>query len=148
MKIWVKATLGAAVLFGGAQFVQPEIPAPVAPKATPLWDTEEMDARVKPLLQRACGDCHSNGTKWPWWVRISPGSWFMVRHVVQGRKKLNFSTFAEIEDSDRGDIADAVRDGKMPLQSYLWLHPEARLTAAERQLIQDWATGKLSPPSK
>jgi hypothetical protein len=148
MKTWVKAALGAAVLFGGAQLVQPDIPAPVAPKSTPFWETAEMDARVKPLLRRACGDCHSNETKWPWYVRISPGSWFMVNHVVHGRKKLNFSTFVNLEDSDRGDIADAVRHGAMPLPSYLWLHPDARLTAAERQLIQDWAAGRLPPVSK
>jgi hypothetical protein len=146
-KTWVKAILGVALLLAVAQLIQPEIPAPVRAKGRSLWEDPEMDARVLPVLKRACGDCHSNETRWPWYVRISPGSWFMVNHVKAGRKHLNFSTLPELEDSDRGDIADTVRDGVMPLPSYLWLHPEAKLSAAERQLLQDWANGKL-PPAK
>jgi hypothetical protein len=144
-KTWAKAAIGLIVLFGGAQFVQPEIPVPVAPKGVSVFTDPDMDPRVLVLLQRACGDCHSNETRWPWYVRISPGSWFMVNHVKAGRKHLNFSTLPSLEDSDRGDVADTVRDSAMPLPSYLWLHPEARLSSAERQLIQDWANGKLGP---
>ena len=65
---------------------------------------------VKPLLERACYDCHSNQTVWPWYSRIAPGSWLMHRDVIEGRKELNFSEWASLYP--RAPAEEAQRDGR------------------------------------
>jgi hypothetical protein len=100
----------------------------------PEWDS----ARTRLLVQRACFDCHSNRTEWPWYAQIAPFSMLLEQDVEKGREVLNFSewessccTSAEIDD-----MAETVNKGQMPLPYYLILHPEARLTDVEKgQLV-------------
>jgi hypothetical protein len=139
----VVACLGAATLFAAAQFFQPPIPQPQPAQDKPAWDNPALDRRVAAILKRSCADCHSNETRWPWYARISPGSWFMATHVVRGRHHMNLSRQWEISEETLGEIHDAIRDGTMPLASYLWLHRDAKLSAAEQKLVKDWALGQL-----
>jgi hypothetical protein len=129
--------LGLAVLI---QFV------PVDRENPPVVSPVDAPAEVEAILERACFDCHSNTTDWPWYSRIAPGSWLMASHVRKGRKNLNFSDWPtfdfEAQDLLFGDIREEVSEGEMPLGSYLLLHPEARLTAAERKTLVVWAGGK------
>lgn len=98
--------------------------------AEPAWDSPQTRA----LAQRACSDCHSNETVWPWYSHIAPASWLLYKHVVDGREELNFSNWAG--KSKRGQkLGDVVAKGEMPLPQYLLLHPEARLTAEEKQQL-------------
>lgn len=100
--------------------------------AEPSWDNPETRA----LAQRACYDCHSNETKWPWYSNIAPISWLVIHDTIEGRSKLNFSEWG-IGKQEADEAAEAVEKGEMPLPIYLPLHPEARLTAVEKaQLIQ------------
>lgn len=92
----------------------------------PAWDTPETRA----LAARACFDCHSNETKWPWYASVAPMSWLVQDHVDEGREVLNFSEWNRTFE-EAGEAAEVVREGEMPIANYLWLHPEARLTAAE-----------------
>jgi len=98
---------------------------------------------VKHVLRRACYDCHSNETTWPWYSHVAPVSWFVVHHVNKGRGDLNFSEWPlfdfETQWENLKDIREEVGDGEMPLRSYKILHPEARLSAAERDLLLRWA---------
>ena len=100
--------------------------------ATVAWDSP----RTEELVRRACWDCHSNETKWPWYSNIAPISWRVQRHVDEGREKLNFTDFqpgnGEVAEQ-AGESAETVQKGEMPLSDYLLAHPEARLTAAEKQ---------------
>jgi hypothetical protein len=84
----------------------------------------------------ACYDCHSNQTRWPLYSRIAPMSWLVTRDVEQGRDKLNFSTW-EGSGGDARDAAEAITDGSMPPRRYLLIHPDASLSAAERQVLVD-----------
>jgi hypothetical protein len=91
--------------------------------------------RTEELARRACFDCHSNQTKWPWYSSIAPMSWRVQSHVDEGRAALNFSaldTSTEKGAEAAGESGKEIRKGKMPLQDYLLMHPEARLTAAEQ----------------
>lgn len=95
------------------------------------------------VLEAACMDCHSNETVWPWYSRVAPAKFLIADHVNEGRKELNFSTWGQ-RTPDRqarklGEIVDLVKEGEMPLWSYTLLHPAARLTDAQRQLIVAWA---------
>lgn len=100
----------------------------------PAW----VDPDTQALFTRACADCHSNETQWPWYSNVAPVSWLVQRHVQEGRQKFNVNVPGFGRDAD--EAAGQVRRGKMPEPTYLPLHPEARLTDAERQqLIQGLA---------
>jgi len=115
--------------------------------AEPQWDSPQTLA----LAQRACFDCHSNQTNWPWYDKLPVSSWISVLDVVRGRNHLNFSEWgtprAQGEGGEGGregggreggrGVARAIENGSMPPNAYLLLHPAARLTDAEKQqLIQ------------
>lgn len=95
--------------------------------AEPAWDSPATRA----LAQRACFDCHSNQTRWPWYSHVAPTSWLVKNHVDEGRRVLNFSDWNR-GGSEADEAGEAVREGEMPPRSYVLLHPEARLTATER----------------
>ncbi len=109
----------------GRAHQNPPAGAPVA------WDSP----RTEELARRACWDCHSNQTKWPWYSNLAPISWRIQRHVDEGREKLNFTDFQpgnEKVAEHAGESAEAVQKGEMPLSDYLLAHPEARLNATEK----------------
>ena len=95
------------------------------------------------LLQAACYDCHSNHTKYPWYANVNPVGMWLNDHINEGKRELNFSEFATYTPKRKanklGKIAETVKDHHMPLNSYLWIHTEARLTDAQRQNIIRWA---------
>ena len=95
-------------------------------RSEPNWDSPQTRA----LAVRACYDCHSNETKWPWYTNVAPISWLTQRDVDSGRSTLNFSEWNRPQDA-KGDIAEAVRGGDMPPWYYKPLHPRSRLSAAD-----------------
>ncbi len=96
----------------------------------PAWNSPE----VRALAKRACFDCHSNESVWPWYSNIAPASWLIQRDVDEGRAKLNFSAWGQGEQ-EVDDSAELIQDGEMPPWFYLPLHPEANLTADEKQAL-------------
>lgn len=94
----------------------------------PKWDSP----RTSELFMRACGNCHSNKTKWPWYSGIAPASWLIQSDVDEARKNLNVSEWGRKEKNKGVDAANEIRDGEMPPFFYLPAHPEAWLTAAEK----------------
>lgn len=101
---------------------------PVA--AEPRWDSPA----TRSLAQRACFDCHSNQTRWPWYSNVAPTSWLLQSHVDEGRRALNFSEWQKPFE-DASEAGQTVRQETMPPGSYILMHPEARLSAAERQQL-------------
>ena len=99
-------------------------------------------AEVAEVLRRACYDCHSNETDWPWYSRIAPISWWVASHVEVGRADLNFSEWPsfdfEAQSHALEDIREQVRRDEMPLRSYTWIHRDARLSDADREILLDW----------
>jgi signal recognition particle subunit SEC65 len=100
-------------------------------------------ANVEAILQKACYDCHSNSTRYPWYTNIQPGGWWMQHHVNEGKESLNFSEWTSYSPEDMPhvleELQEEVREGHMPLPSYLWLHGEAKLTAVEKDALLSWA---------
>ena len=98
---------------------------------------------VKEILRRACYDCHSHETRWPWYSRVAPVSWWIADHVEHGRGDLNFSEWPALDfyaqELAFKDIDEQITKGEMPLRNYTILHPEARLTDDERETILRWA---------
>lgn len=124
-----RAALGVVILFlliqlipGGRNHDNPPV------DQEPAWDT----ARTRELAVRACFDCHSNETKWPWYSNVAPMSFFVQGHVDDGRRMLNFSEWNR-EQKWADETARATLEGWMPLGSYLLLHGEAELNTQETQ---------------
>jgi hypothetical protein len=136
------------VIIPAAQFIQPEtVNPPVSPERS-VWNDRRVDPRVGHILRRACADCHSHETTWPWYSRVSPASWFIARHVAKGRAKLNFSDWSGPSSDQLEEIYDSIAKNKMPLRSYLLMHPDARLSQYDRDILTAWADGKLAENSK
>jgi hypothetical protein len=132
----------------GAQLIQPDTRTPRVDPARSLWSGHRVSPQVADITRRACGNCHSYETKWPWYAKVSPVSWFLARHVNKGREKLNFnewSSAAAVHQLE--EIYDSVNKKKMPLGSYLLMHPEA-LSPADRDVLLVWAGGKSEPGSR
>jgi hypothetical protein len=92
---------------------------------------------TRELAQKACFDCHSNHTRWPWYSSVAPLSWRIQRHVTEGRATLNFTSFAPADEviEAAAEAGETVAEGEMPPGDYLLAHPEARLTAEERNAL-------------
>jgi len=100
--------------------------------AEPAWP----DPAIRDLAVRACFDCHSNESVWPWYSNIAPVSWVMQSHVNEARSKLNFSTW-DLPQRGAGEAAEVVLEGEMPPGYYRLMHRAANLTAGETsQLAQ------------
>jgi mono/diheme cytochrome c family protein len=101
---------------------------PVA--AEPQWNSQQ----TRDLAARACFDCHSNQTTWPWYSNIAPVSWLIQHDVQQGRAQLNFSQWGT---AGRGadNAAEQIQRGTMPPSYYVLMHPTANLSAAEKQAL-------------
>lgn len=98
----------------------------------PQWGSPQ----TRELAVRACFDCHSDQTTWPWYSNIAPVSWLIQHDVQQGRARLNFSQWGSPQRGAR-DVAEQIQHGSMPQWYYVMIHPSANLSAAEKQqLIQ------------
>lgn len=132
-----KLAVGLLVIFFGLQFV------PVARTNPPEKDQPAAPAEVQVILRRACYDCHSNETQWPWYARLAPASFLIGHDVKDGRKELNFSLWDHYEPRRKGrklkEIAEQVEKNKMPQWYYVALHQAAKLSAADRELVIKWA---------
>lgn len=97
---------------------------------------------MQTLVKTACYDCHSNETNYPWYARIAPVSFILHHHVREGREHLNFSIWNTYMDKRKDHTLDecieVVEQAEMPLKSYTWLHPAARLTSDQRSRIADF----------
>jgi len=108
----------------------------------PNWDSPQTRA----LAERACFDCHSNHTNWPWYARVAPVSWLVAHDVYEARSELNFTEWYEVDDEGRrpGEMAEEIYDGDMPPLRYLLMHPEARLTPEEKQALAEGLNATLA----
>ena len=96
----------------------------------PSWDSPQ----TRELAVRACYDCHSNETVWPWYSNVAPMSWLVQRDVDEGRRALNFSEWDRPQE-EAGEAAESVAEGEMPPANYVLLHPQAALSQAERDAL-------------
>lgn len=132
MKRWlIRLVLASIACFALLQLI-PYGRAHTNPPVTaePTWDSPETRA----LAQRACFDCHSNQTKWPWYSHVAPVSWLVQHDVDEGRAALNFSEWDKPQD-EAHEASEELLEGEMPLPIYLPTHPEARLSDAEVQAL-------------
>jgi len=97
-------------------------------------DLKWSSPQIGDLMHRACYNCHSNETAWPWYSNVAPVSWLVQRDVNDGRRHVNFSEWDQPQRNDQ-DVAEQIKEGEMPPWFYLPMHPEARLSDAEKQTL-------------
>ncbi len=100
-------------------------------------------ADVQSILKTSCYDCHSNNTVYPWYSYIQPVAWWLNGHIKDGKKDLNFSEFASYrirrQYKKLEEINELVKKDEMPLDSYLWIHKNAKLSDQQKLTIANWA---------
>lgn len=159
MKTAAKIALGLAAVLVVAQAIRPARNLGTVDGPHHLSKLAPVPTEVDAVLQRACYDCHSNATTYPWYANVQPVGWWLEQHVRDGKRHLNFSEFTTYSlkraTKKLEETADEVREHAMPLPSYTWMHREAKLSDAEIKLLADWATNTrrtvgaaLSAPAK
>ena len=100
-------------------------------------------ADVLSILKASCYNCHSNNTVYPWYYYIQPVAWWLNSHIQDGKKGLNFSEFASYRIGKQyrrlDDINKQIKEDEMPLDSYLWIHTNAKLSDRQKLSIKNWA---------
>ncbi len=120
--LWAALVLLVLLIVMAGSRTNPEIEKQVT------WDSLE----TKALFDRACLDCHSYETKWPWYSYVAPASWMVIHNVNKARAEFNVSS---LQLGEANEAAEEVAEGEMPPWDYLILHPEAKLTPVEKETL-------------
>lgn len=125
------------------QFIRPTKNNNPEVSANHIYSMYATSNEVKTILDKACNDCHSNVTKYPWYNNIQPVAWFVSHHVNEGKEHLNFSEFgnynAKRQSKKLDEVIDEVKEGEMPLSSYTLIHTNAKLSQEEKATLTQWA---------
>lgn len=122
-----------------AQAIRPEkTNPPTAPDRT-FETIAKPGPDAAAIVRRACGDCHSNSTVWPWYSGVAPVSWLVTDDVKDGRAHLNFSEWGffspDMANKRLQEVCSEVKAGEMPPWYYLLMHPEARISDKDVQVL-------------
>ncbi|PKP13284.1 MAG: cytochrome C [Bacteroidetes bacterium HGW-Bacteroidetes-3] len=137
-----KVLLGILAVFILIQFYRPE-KNDSKNEMNAMSTVMEIPVEVNKIIETSCADCHSNSTKYPWYNKIAPVSWYLAWHVNEAKEKLNFSEWAAYNKDQKAhvlkNIKEVLNEREMPLESYILLHKNAKLTENQYQILYDWA---------
>ncbi len=130
------------------QFIHPKKNQAEGPQANYIGNNYAVPAEVKSILEKACNDCHSNNTRYPWYANIQPVHWWLDKHVKDGKKEVNFDEYGNrpprYQYKKMKEIIEQVKEGEMPLNSYTWTHTDAKLTQSEKEALTGWAQAVMN----
>ncbi len=144
MRLYKKIFLALLIVFIAIQFIQParNINGQVLP--TDITKTVNVPDNVLITFQKACYDCHSDNTRYPWYMNLQPMGWIMAYHIKNGKGNLNFSEFGTYSKRKQANklraITTSIKEGSMPISSYTLMHADAKLSKENKELIIDWVT--------
>ena len=142
MRIGAWAMISFFLLFVLA-FVHPFGNAKVANPSKQLMVSAQIEHPVLEVMKRSCQNCHSEQTVWPLYSHMAPISWLIEKDVQDGRSHWNMSNWEQYSIDERQDILSQIgpmiRNKKMPLPQFLLLHPEAKLSDADVELLYQWS---------
>ena len=102
---------------------------------------------VMAILKTSCFDCHSNHTEYPWYASVQPVAWWLADHINDGKRHFNLSTFASrkiaLQNHKLEELIEQVKEGEMPLNSYTWIHRDAILSQAQKEVLINWAQSTM-----
>ena len=127
------------------QFIHPEKNKAEGTQTNFIGNVFPVPEKVKVILAKACNDCHSNNTIYPWYTNIQPVHWWMNNHIMEGKKEINFDDYKNrslrFQYHKMEEIVKQVKEDEMPLESYTWIHKDAKLTEVEKNELINWADG-------
>ena len=127
------------------QFIHPKKNKAEGEQINYIGNAFNVTNEVKAILAKACNDCHTNNTNYPWYINIQPVDWWMNHHVNDGKKELNFDEYINknlrFQYHKMEEIDEMIKEGEMPLDSYTWIHKDAKLTEEEKSTLMNWADG-------
>ena len=139
-----KILLALLFVFIFLQFIRPSKNISEGPYPNHFSTKYAIPQNVETILQKACYDCHSNKTNYPWYTNVQPVGLWMQDHVNDGKDELNFSEFATYSPKKARhkmeECIEMVKESKMPLPSYTWIHKHAILSDDEKTALTDWAS--------
>ena len=142
MTLLKRAACVSVAVAVGIQFVRRARTNPATDTSRTLFARTQVPPLTAEVLQRACRDCHSNDTRWPWYSHVAPLSWFVIDHVNHGRSHFTYSDWAKYDPPEAQRLikksCELSRTAEMPLPSYLRLHTDARLTARDVEALCAW----------
>ena len=137
---WLLALL--VVLLVGIQFARPARTNPPEEFSKTIFADAAVGQDAPKTIERACMDCHSSRTRWPWYSNVAPVSWLVAGHVAEARENMNLSNWGKYNQPQKlallEDVCKLVKRHAMPLPIYIPMHAEAKLTEQERQEICAW----------
>lgn len=144
MKPFKIVLITLAVVLIVIQFFHPAKNASTAPQSpNDVAVAYNEPANVHAILSKACNDCHSNNTRYPWYNNIQPVAWWLDHHVQEGKHELNFNEIGSYplrrQYNKFKEIPEQIKEGEMPLGSYTLIHTDAKLTSQEKATLTDWA---------
>lgn len=129
------------------QFIHPEKNKSEGPQKNFIGNSFSIPEDVKTIMAKACNDCHSNNSTYPWYAKIQPVHWWLDKHINDGKNHLNFDEYTHkslrYQYHKMEETIDMVKKGEMPLNSYTWTHKDAKLTDTEKTKIIDWANAVM-----
>ena len=124
------------------QLLQPTKNRSEGEQANDISKAYAVPVDIQNVFTQKCYDCHSNNTRYPWYIHIQPIGWWMASHIKDAKDELNFSEFKTYDEKrvakKFGEILEEISEGEMPLKSYTWLHSEAKVTPEETKAITQW----------
>jgi len=130
-------------IFIGIQFVRPgKNLSDQAPGPDHLMILHPPPTEVRAIFERACYDCHTNNTRYPWYAHVQPAAWWLNDHIKEGKKHFNFEEFGSYSTKRQlhklEELIEELEEDKMPLPSYRLIHSEAHLTPGEVNSLITW----------
>jgi hypothetical protein len=143
-----KILYGLAALLILLQFVRPNKNIHEGDQPNNIAKKYAVPADVDGILKKACYDCHSNNTTYPWYANIQPVGLWLNNHVNEGKGELNFDEFLSYSPKKAKhkleELGDVVKEGEMPLGSYTIIHKNAVLTQEEKIALTNWAQATMA----
>ena len=125
------------------QFIRPAKNQTSDPQPNAIHTKFDVPQNVSAILKKACLDCHSNNSQYPWYANIQPVYWWLNDHIEEGKGHLNFDEYTNkrlrYQYHKMEEVIEEVKEGEMPLNSYTWTHADARLTLEEKAALTGWA---------
>jgi hypothetical protein len=138
-----KILIFLVVVFIAIQFFRPKPNVSSQTSPNDIIHLSNASPAVSSILHKACYDCHSNNTRYPWYSKIQPVAWWLNNHIQEGKRHINYSEFGTFalrrQYKKLEETAEMVDKGEMPLSSYTLIHTDAKLTDTEKQMLITWA---------
>lgn len=138
-----KILWGLLIIMAAIQLYRPTRNISEVPSPNDIRVHYSVPGNVQSILKKACYDCHSNNTHYPWYANIQPVAMWLAHHIDEGKAELNFSEFAvyppKKADHKLEELVEMVEEQEMPLRSYTLIHKEAVLTQSEVETLVTWA---------